>query len=605
MHPSLRLERLEELPFSLRKLAKDACNGSRDALLRITEDSHFGKPYDHLFLPVFYAILDPSNIPSAEEMDTIWETLSADSKVAKFYGAIVSLNRINATNNLPTAVLPELWHRTWAWSQFILVYHDHIPVALRPGLDTFCVVFVGLLHRFMATPEMSRLVKSTPGLRYTVVRAWRLILNTRNDPWSVCIFLHHDPIRSDVACLEEYFDGAGGSPEELAALVVDHINLVAHQTEKKAGYLHGVVDFLLHVDLEGTAFRAALLSHGLPKALTHALSFLVTKKPDGSERLQFHCLNLLAHELTSPEGFPYIGAELSSGLLDVILLCASELHCEADIRILKHWLVDVLPNMTVYHSILGHIITVLDGLNEQPQFAAPDIEILWDEFVELVNERRQIKTHFDSEEYSDSRACHNTLCGKIQEKRNFRRCADCLSAYYCSIPCQRIDWTEGHRKMCAAARAARHVPQQYMLNIRNRAFLRALLDHDYARNAPAILCQELEAMIAKQGFSYTKFDYLEYRPNPTVQLRPADTKDASWGYHERRVARSAGREALHVAWVRTGDVSLRLFFPMWSSDSRVYDGLKVLAERVAAGETVADLDVEIANLASLDVRTLH
>ncbi|KAJ7859065.1 hypothetical protein B0H14DRAFT_2577438 [Mycena olivaceomarginata] len=59
---------------------------------------------------------------------------------------------------------------------------------------------------------------------------------------------------------------------------------------------------------------------------------------------------------------------------------------------------------------------------------------------ELVKRRFPAARAIHSVDYIDVRACDNM--------QSFSRCSGCKSVYYCSEPCQRIDWLREHRTTC-------------------------------------------------------------------------------------------------------------------------------------------------------------
>lgn len=127
-----------------------------------------------------------------------------------------------------------------------------------------------------------------------------------------------------------------------------------------------------------------------------------------SKYVQITCLFILGLRLTWAYGFPSLGATLSWGLLGAIASCARHLRSDLEIQILRHWLGDLLPAAAVYHSVLGHLDTAIrqtGGLELAETFAAPEVADDWRAFIELVNERLQVKNYFDSSEYIATRAC--------------------------------------------------------------------------------------------------------------------------------------------------------------------------------------------------------
>jgi hypothetical protein len=57
----------------------------------------------------------------------------------------------------------------------------------------------------------------------------------------------------------------------------------------------------------------------------------------------------------------------------------------------------------------------------------------------------------DGGQDADLRLCSQVRCGRRETRRHeFRRCAVCGAAIYCSRACQALDWKRTHRGRCAA-----------------------------------------------------------------------------------------------------------------------------------------------------------
>ncbi|KAJ7027380.1 hypothetical protein C8F04DRAFT_92455 [Mycena alexandri] len=81
-------------------------------------------------------------------------------------------------------------------------------------------------------------------------------------------------------------------------------------------------------------------------------------------------------------------------------------------------------------------------------------------------------------------------CQVASSRKNFQRCANCASAYYCSVACQRADWGSLHKHAC------KYFEHQGGTDIakRDKAFLRFILHHDYTHNRTRVLSLHAQAM---------------------------------------------------------------------------------------------------------------
>ncbi|KAJ7763427.1 hypothetical protein B0H16DRAFT_1883759 [Mycena metata] len=172
MHPALSLHVLEKLPFTLRRLATGALNGSLENLYKICHRIDLKSiPSDQalLFLPVFYETLDPSRIPNIDDLDL---SSMPDSMVL----AVKSLCKLG-DHDIPYDIFPDLWPRYWKWTQ---VFHAYIaslpPSPRRPEPKTFYFTFMGFIASF-ENKGCGAVVSATPGARKLIAETWSFILN--------------------------------------------------------------------------------------------------------------------------------------------------------------------------------------------------------------------------------------------------------------------------------------------------------------------------------------------------------------------------------------------------------------------------------------------
>ncbi|KAJ7108002.1 hypothetical protein C8R43DRAFT_1243612 [Mycena crocata] len=623
-------KRLDALPLAHRKYITAAFNGSSMELEEIMTLAGNDHPNSAHFLPAFWANLDPAKIPSPVELDDLLRSSPDDRIIVPIISSLEGLRCIP----IQDAALPDLWPRVWEWFRFMYTFEDSLP--RMPTRKHMAVLFVTLISRFAANPTTTELIFSVPGVRLALARAWAQYIYHEDATVNMgfvnlCRFLRLGSSGASDAQVQEYIDGAGGSPEDLAGLVVKHLKLVLKSTilEPHQANISAPISFALNVG--GEAFHKSLLSRGIVRLCMDAL-WAVKRglpSPDEDPSLEADCLILLQWELNMPTGYPHIAEALQARLLDGLLFAGDLLIAREGVPdLVHHFLTDLLPSATVYHSILTHIQTALVRVGK-PQSLDAEAARMWDHFITLAEERLRIKAHFDSEEYVPSMACGNPLCGTIGSKLHLRRCAACKDIFYCSRSCQILDWKTDHRAICNHLSASR-LAESPLLTRRNKAFMRALLDHDYAQHKAELLitqCRSLnEAATDCDTPSFVVFDYLgrvALAVHPFAAQHWAAESDPEWAYYQRRVA-AGGRVALHVMIVRDAGGARNRFFPMMSSDSRVHDGLVALAREIppevdavpgatrhllglesAAESLDAELFVKFEALASLDVRTTH
>lgn len=269
----------------------------------------------------------------------------------------------------------------------------------------------------MRTTDTTDLILATTGVRVVLAKAWRILLTRElsedilDGLFELSLFIRRDGTGGQKIVdwlLEEYIEGAGGTWDHLASLIVHHIKRTygADEIFLSAAVLLSIMAASAHRD-----FSAIIFSHGITKVVAHALSLVaIAEAKDGTLKLQADCLTLLARVTSTSLGFARLGNSLSRGLLRVIVLCSKNLSSEPDILVLKIWLATILPSLTVIHSKLGHLHAALQavrGMAELDEIAAPEVRELWNVFTALADQRMELKAHFDAPEYVTARACDN------------------------------------------------------------------------------------------------------------------------------------------------------------------------------------------------------
>ncbi|KAJ7062546.1 hypothetical protein C8F01DRAFT_1082200 [Mycena amicta] len=138
MHPSLALSNLSELPLHLKvtlsllwllhfanfrpqKRAKSAAAGSLQDLLFITSLKATIPKTKSLLLPVYYALLDPKDITTLRDLDSL-HIDDATERIKRVVLALGCLDDSLCQNVVPEAAQPDLWARAWPWIQFLVEF---------------------------------------------------------------------------------------------------------------------------------------------------------------------------------------------------------------------------------------------------------------------------------------------------------------------------------------------------------------------------------------------------------------------------------------------------------------------------------------------------
>ncbi|KAJ6620465.1 hypothetical protein B0H10DRAFT_1078715 [Mycena sp. CBHHK59/15] len=178
-----------------------------------------------IFLPALYATLDPARIPSPHELDTTSPLPSSVSPILLAHILIQCLFRFDPF--IPPEVRPDLWPRLWKWMEFIDIYGYCLP-APAPAPETTRGYFVLLIGSLQGDGETAKLIDATPGVRVFVATAWTLFLQYEELDMVGLASVSHFIRRCDMSptSLEEFVEGAGGSLNDLASLVVKHIDTI-------------------------------------------------------------------------------------------------------------------------------------------------------------------------------------------------------------------------------------------------------------------------------------------------------------------------------------------------------------------------------------------
>ncbi|KAJ7208788.1 hypothetical protein C8J57DRAFT_1540533 [Mycena rebaudengoi] len=484
-----------------KKIANAAAQGSLESLRRLRKSLVNASQVDAtLCIPIFYANLDPKGIPSTDELDA---ATSDDLVVSGLSRAFISLLALKNYEKLPPNILPALWPQSWAWIQCFDRYHWLLPACdtadeINNRLDYFWI-----LDRFYPAEKTGAAVDRTPEVRVLVAQVWATMLDHiricgdisgmrqlaymlrgREKPdYQVAPVVepHH------IAHLEELIEGASGSWDEFAALVVEHIILTSSRADS-LGFFAAIL-----IVLQDAQFRRILceprvfVSAGILDALVNAVSAVNSRGHH-----QFCTLLDIAFYLVGMwmvSDMSIMIAALEAGLLRAIVSCSVDYP-----RMNKvHGMLQQLPKATIHYHVLRAMRNSMKDVEDIVSGA---------EFAASPCNR------CDSVVHALLRACDNVMCGAIHEKNTFRRCSGCLRHYYCSEACQRSDWyAGGHRQNCST-----FCNYKVRLPTRAQNFIGTLLHTDYLAQKHTILLLQVEFLAAhpNQPF-YVGFDYTDGR----------------------------------------------------------------------------------------------
>ncbi|KAJ6573373.1 hypothetical protein DFH09DRAFT_1312076 [Mycena vulgaris] len=596
MHPALRLENISNIPtVSLRRAATLAANDSLEHVRKVKfAVMNDPSPQSILLLPVFYANLDPANIPHIPELEEriLWPEVRA-----AIGRATLSLDALDLLNDTPPEVYPSLWPRVWKWSEFLDTYphcDPFLPADEYEEMSFHTFYYIARLHLHA---ETARLIDATPRLRVFIAKIWGMLVKTKGPAFEdVCRFIGRSEGVLAPEHMDEFIEGSGGTVSDLALLVVTHITSTSAELGPEVSQLElFCITSALHFvvgrpfDIRYRDFYRALVAHGTVSAVIRIVNALEKVTIEGVDNLLQACFVLLAWTFHAGDKLPWIAEALESGLVRAITsYIAYHSTPGPATRTCLRFLAMALPQSLAYHSFLPTIVGSLmevEHLVFRQRFIDSEIFDQWGAFKALIQHRRRMFEWFNSDEFQSYRACDNLKCGMIHVKANFMRCSGCLIMYYCSKNCQRLDWQEGgHRDTCVHHRKLRS-PGPHQLNIRDRSFIRALVDDDYAALRQAIFHNQLAFVCANPTEQfYVVFDYSGGPPSIEVRStsdNPGYSVQQWEDYLSRQIA-SAGQMELHLMIVEERDHPRML--PMRSDSSRIHDELRRMASSVDPGE---------------------
>ncbi|KAJ7082667.1 hypothetical protein B0H15DRAFT_803117 [Mycena belliarum] len=574
-----------------------------------------------LLLPVYFANLDSARVPDQDTFDTEATQPEVQDQV---WMAVQSLAMIH-TFRIPTDISRFIWPHVWPWMQFIALYRDYLP-DIPPywqsdsGLRLRFLMFLGDLGD---DTEMQNLMCSTPGVYYMVAKAWPHVVPTREsekrgDGFNDLYRFLANERAGNPANLAEIVDGAGGTLEDLAILVVSYIDALVPQDgamdPAEVLFFSAILEFIPIVDPQLTddtyspmsVFTTSLLSQSIVRALASAIRALSITATQKAMTVLHQAFVLFGLILRKSVGSRHIPEALNHGVL--YALASSWESSKPDSIHLTLWLTMLLPPALVYLPVVGaldralaNVADIIDG----EAFKASPTHKLWDTLITLTNERLAVYYHLGK--HPPMRACDNGSCSKMAVKTVLKRCRGCQSVYYCSRTCQSRDWHEGgHRAACSSYGTLSLTAQNDRgLTTRDRSFLRALVHHESHRLRLSILFQQTQHMRMFPGAeSLVLYDYT-WGPVKIKVLRARGEvlqnilNGAEWEDIVARVARSGGCVRLDVVLMRWAGVLHCWAIPLRRNSSVLYEGVQQIARKLPADVKTWDVSSVLGRLQAL------
>ncbi|KAJ7738037.1 hypothetical protein DFH07DRAFT_85951 [Mycena maculata] len=566
-------------------------------------------------LAVFYIHLNPARIPPADA-----DFSNGNDVVGRAWVSLLSIYRLA---DISVEAFLDLWPNLWKWAHFFQMNCDRIFTEEQDDLEGgICLSFISFLGRLPLSDAAIEMILATPKAVYAIARAWRCRVKDDDPDLSdgypaIARLLLENTGSLMTTTIQEVVDGAGGTHTDLASLIVSHIDAILpghtdFMTAKQLYLLFNIVDFITTVDdsMGGRtfslyrqalgAFGVTLLPYGITRALTNvAYGLIHQNEMQGIDTLLRKSLILLIRILEDSRGYMFVREAFEAGLLVTIASCAALGLENASSRIL---LEQILPMSMVYYydvQCLEPAFLQADPIIHCGPFQACQLVDTWRTFTTLARERIALVHSVAASQRR--RACDNVKCGHILEKTDFQRCSRCLSFYYCSRECQRIDWRAGdHRKVCVPGHSF-HLGEGVVqdLRVRERSFMRAVLAHDYeTQKWTTVYPQRVAFMAANPGVPYfTLFDYRHGKVNISVHATSAPHGGApdwdpfagaacwdegiasslEWRNDIARASNSGGKLQLHVMAIARGARTRYIVAPLRTNNAQIHGILAQIA----------------------------
>ncbi|KAF7326321.1 hypothetical protein MKEN_00485500 [Mycena kentingensis (nom. inval.)] len=573
LHPALSGRAFQALPFTLKRVATAAFEPDADMddirrAMTYATDDNLPPEQMRAFLPIVYRHLDPAGIP-----DDLFPWTSA-SPLAVQRALLVLVAIVSGDPHAPVPALLQPWPRVFVWYLYAIqtTPADNTAASFkRPLIDIDFLVFTFELRD--SSDRLLDAVVKTPGYLEHIMALLRLYTSLPQDKkMDELLNLLNDPLGriSSPDCTADNFDrlvsGAGGSVDDLATLLITALRTMLRRSKSQkaaksesdhkadaptdTGADAGLLLLLGLVSIGGGApplpvrgapwfdtkqygpLHECLYARGrqfIP--LLMDIAECLTAASDehdaalGATRVLTTLSALFGRNLA--DGAPWLNIAMERGLLQFILRARKALAARPIMHeVVKRILTRILPLNLVHLSTLnalqeaiGKVRTesVLDSLlrTDTTAFKESWLRPLWQAMLKAFDDRAGI---LSSVAMSCVAACDNPRCNKVSERFDFKRCAGCQAAYYCSAACQRADWDRGHGKWCATyATSASCIGKRFRATFPHRArtYFRCVMDNDYIGSWHAIHTSQIRTLMRAADADtdqpvVTSFDFTRY-----------------------------------------------------------------------------------------------
>ncbi|TFK68981.1 hypothetical protein BDN72DRAFT_959912 [Pluteus cervinus] len=197
-------------------------------------------------------------------------------------------------------------------------------------------------------------------------------------------------------------------------------------------------------------------------------------------RLMLLASGFLHNFLDHGNGVPWVLQAINAGLLTAFIECSpmyENLENEDYITV-SFAITKILPRYLAYICVVRVMNTAFERLGKTEQFLLLPETKAWEGInaLALLTGRRMCVVGRVEDISKESTKCSNPQCEKVGIRGDFKRCAKCEVALYCSKACQTVHWklkasASGHKHVCNDPRDVHSAEGENM----------CLLDYEYLR----------------------------------------------------------------------------------------------------------------------------
>ncbi|KAJ7097393.1 hypothetical protein C8R44DRAFT_949477, partial [Mycena epipterygia] len=336
----VRPENRQRLPLSVRRVTVTACGNNRsvqDVERARNMMDEVSKSQKILFLPVFFSNLDPAEISTSDQLDSI--DPDTRTRIAR---AAVSLDGIFHIREKPIVTGVTLSPRVFPWVFFIHTHWDQLPgIAFLPAV-TFYTEFLNLCGLLPGPFTDVRSHKGITGIRVMLGNTFpnsrsRACSRPCSMTFTVSCSVVTLPIHPHLA---EITEGCGGDIDDLAHFVIQYMSIVARRPSSISNvyYIRGLLGFISDADVlssEDVPRRIPMFFHGhkwLEEAITNGLGVIAAcATMECAREIDAHLRFLLNNLLSAGLVHYYVVLRLRTALAAVVDLSTTDAFRESEL----------------------------------------------------------------------------------------------------------------------------------------------------------------------------------------------------------------------------------------------------------------------------------